>query len=203
MSGIIYDFLVCRAFLLYNIEKGGQFMLRDTIRKLSLELLGSAAIAVVVSLILTVILAGLLPYAAGRVFLSVILILMYVAFIYSPAWREGNRDPNRIKYGHMGVYMKKGLVSGLLASIPFFVFYLLLAASAAFNNNLALMRAIYNIVNIQYVNILNILPSPYLYFITLLPLPLVSWGAYHLGFHNYSILYHLTYKSRPSKKTQP
>lgn len=136
-------------------------MLKETIRKLSLELLGSAAVGIVVSFLLTVMLAGLLEYTVGKILVSVFLILLFGAFIYSSAWREGARDPNRIKYGHMNPFMLKGLVSGLFASIPFFILYLMLAITAITNNGYSIIRPIFNVINIQYIQILNVLPSPF------------------------------------------
>lgn len=141
---------------------------------------------------------GLLGSLAGRIVLGGVCILIGAALIYSTAWREGNRDPNRVHYGHMRKFPAKGLVAGLLASIPYFLLWLafLLSQSAAAGSSAAVvLEVVYRICNLQYV-VLNdaVIRLPAACFVFLLPLPLFSAAGYLAGYRHFAILPLLMYK---------
>lgn len=141
---------------------------------------------------------GLLGSLAGKIFLGGACILITAALVYTTAWHEGNRDPNRVNYGHMRYFPAKGLVAGSLASAPYFILWLCFlishkvwAGSAA----ATVFEVVFRICNLQYV-VLNdsLLQQPALCFVFLLPLPLFSAAGYLAGYRRFAILPRLVYK---------
>lgn len=148
---------------------------------------------------------GLLASTGGRIYLAAIAILITEGAIYSCAWREGNRDPNRVKYGHMKKFMPKGFVAGLLSIIPNFILTILMLATAGLGNVLGgVVNAIYRIVNIQFVILgEGYMKIPIASIALLLVIPLVSGIGYISGYHHFEILPKLVYKhKKPSPKAQ-
>lgn len=140
----------------------------------------------------------------GKIFLAALCILIFVALIYTTAWHEGDRDPNRVKYGHMPKCMSKGFVAGLLATIPYAVLWLCFWIShAAAGGTIAanVFEVVYRILNLQYVLISDApLQMPALCILFLLPIPLISAAGYIVGYRHFALLPRLVYKNRKQTK---
>jgi hypothetical protein len=146
---------------------------------------------------------GLISHTAGRLFLGIISILIYIAIVYNTAWQEGNKDPNRIKYGHMDKFMAKGLVAGLLASIPYAVLTTVFIVSQAISQNGTagiVINTLYRFLNIQYIVFGDgYLNYPFLCFLLLLVLPAISMAGYIAGYHRIVFISKIIYKNQKKK----
>ncbi|CDZ24187.1 hypothetical protein CCDG5_1070 [[Clostridium] cellulosi] len=148
---------------------------------------------------------GLVATTGGRIFLAAIAMLITEGAIYSSAWREGNRDPNRVKYGHMKKFMAKGFVAGLLSIIPNVILTILVLATADLNNIFSnVVNVIYHIVNIQFIILGDgYMKIPIACFAVLLIIPLFSGLGYISGWYHFAILPKLIYKkNKPAPKSQ-
>lgn len=144
---------------------------------------------------------GLISTKAGKLLIGFICILFFFCIIYGPSWSEGNRDPNRINYGHMNKFMAKGFIAGLIASIPYailavtFIISHFAAPESSFGT---IINIIYRFVNIQYVVFGDTyLNYPIVCILLLLPLPIVAEIGYVLGFHHIVFASKIIYKKRP------
>lgn len=141
---------------------------------------------------------GLLSSGEGRALLGVLCILISGIPIYSAAWREGRRDPNRVNYGHMKKFMQKGLIAGLIATVPNAVLTILfIVTHGSISRSLfgSVINVIYRIVNIQLVvfgdRYLNI---PIICIAFLLIVPIISCVGYLAGWHNIALIRRIIYK---------
>lgn len=143
---------------------------------------------------------GLISNTAGKVFLGIISMLIYIALVYSVAWQEGNKDPNRIKYGHMNKFMAKGLVAGLLASIPYAILTTAFVVSQAILKEKItgiVINTVYRIFNIQYIVFGDgFLKFPVVCFLLLLVLPAISTVGYIAGYHKIVLISKIIYKNQ-------
>lgn len=146
---------------------------------------------------------GLVSHTAGKVFLGVICMLVYIGIIYSSAWHEGSKDPNRVKYGHINKFMAKGFVAGLIASIPYAALTTTyLVAQAAFSKSTAgfIIDSVYRILNIQYVVFGDgFLAFPVACVLLLLVLPTMAEVGYLAGYHQFTMMSKILYKN-PKKR---
>lgn len=146
---------------------------------------------------------GIISSTAGRAIMGLICILIFLSLIYSTAWKEGNRDPNRVKYGHMKKFMAKGFVAGLLAAIPYFIITTLFVVSQLSSPNDTfgiVMNIIYRFTNIQYI-VFNdsYVKYPVYCYLLLLLLPAAAEIGYLAGYRNLVLLTKIIYKN-PKKK---
>lgn len=143
---------------------------------------------------------GIVATTGGRLFLMAIAILITEGFIYSCSWREGNRDPNRVKYGHMKKFMPKGFVAGLLSIIPNFILTILMLATDGMKNAFGIIvNAVYRIANIQFVIFGDgYMKFPIACFALLLVVPIASGLGYISGWYNFAIIPKLVYKKKKS-----
>lgn len=146
--------------------------------------------------------AGIIDYPAGRILIGVICVLIYLGLIYSTAWREGDKDPNRVKYGHIKKCMAKGFAASLFTSIPFIIIYAVYLVTNLINPkdlSAIISAALFRATNIQFIvfnsDIVNL---PILCFIFLLPLPIISGLGYIAGYKHFSITSKIVYKSKKS-----
>ncbi|MDR3552367.1 MAG: hypothetical protein P4L75_04505 [Clostridia bacterium] len=175
-------------------------MLKQTIMKLGLSLLLAAFLSDIVAFILMTSMTMLSTAPWAMVIFLIINLLIYTWFIYSRVWQEGSRDPNRIKFGHMNKFLGKGLVAGLLADIPFVLFYLITALSSLFNWHYTAIHVVYVLLNMQFNYLITLLSHmPGLFFIFLIPLPLIAGVGYILGFNHISLYSKLVYKPNKTK----
>lgn len=148
---------------------------------------------------------GLISYAFGKFLLGVLSILITLAILYSTAWHEGTRDPNRIKYGHMQEFKLKGFVAGLLAIIPGFLIttvFFISQAVAAKNAFGILTSIIYRVMNIQYIVFSDaFLYVPAVCYLLLLITPIISELGYLAGRKNLSLMSRLVYNQKKQTKT--
>lgn len=172
-------------------------MLKKTTGKLAVSLVGSIFAADLLSAILLLCVGSWLDHRAVKLLYTAISSLILLTIIYSSAWREGYRDPNRVKYGHMPQFMAKGVIAGLLADIPMAFLtlaYLIMSIAHWYSD---LMRFIYLVGNISFIFVLNHfhLSLPLLLILLLLP-PVISHAGYVMGYRQISITSRLVYKKK-------
>lgn len=139
------------------------------------------------------------------------LLFLVGTFAYGALWELGDKDDNRVRYNGITYDKWRGLKVGLLTTVPAAVVYavLLLCRFSILPESIAAFYRFLNTPYLPYINWLfpatqelseipvkNIL----LISLTLLPIPLVSCGAYLLGYNHFSAAEHITYKS--AKKQQ-
>ena len=172
-------------------------MLRQTIRKLSLTLLGAAAAADVMSIILVFSMLVFTKYAWVNFITLALTLVLYTALLYSRVWEEGNRDPNRVEYGRMKKCMLKGLYAGLFADIPFFVAWLLMVVAYIVGWHCVIFRFVHMFLNFPFFYPISLMKTmPWLTVVFLFPMPLITWGGYVLGYHHISITRLVMYKRK-------
>ena len=146
---------------------------------------------------------GLISTKAGKMFIGILCIFFFCCILYGTSWSEGNRDPNRINYGHMNKFMAKGFIAGLFASIPYAVLAVIFLIAQAVAPESALRTVsstIYRLVNIQFIVIGDAFTNyPIFCILLLLPLPVVAEIGYVLGFHHVVFASKIIYKDRPEE----
>lgn len=178
-------------------------MLKKTTGKLAVSQIGSVFAVDLLASILFLCLGNWLDHRAAKLVYTAAGILILFALLYSTAWREGFRDPNRVKYGHMPRFMAKGVIAGLLADIPFAVLTAAYLIMSAVNWHATLIRVIYMVCNIEFTFVINHfgMAAPVL-LLLLLPLPVFSQAGYYMGYRQISILSRLVYKKKPSPRVK-
>ena len=133
------------------------------------------------------------------------MLVLHVIFPYGLLWDLGAKDENRVRYQNQKEDMMRGLKIGLLASVPAMLVYVLLVLSRL-SVLPAGISAAYRLLNISFIPFINWLFPVGMAFmelpiwrvllvgVTLIPVLFVSWGAYYLGYKQFSIQEHLTYK---------
>jgi hypothetical protein len=143
---------------------------------------------------------GLISYSFGKFILGTLSIIITLAILYSTAWHEGTRDPNRIKFGHMKEFKLKGLVAGLLANIPMFILTTIFFISSAVTSTNAfgmVISILYRIANIQYIVFSDaFLYVPIVCYLLLLIMPVISELGYLAGRRNISLVSKLVYNNK-------
>lgn len=151
---------------------------------------------------------GVIGNPVGKVFLGGLSILIVFSILYNTAWKEGDKDPNRIRYGHMKKFMAKGLVAGLLSIIPYIIYTtVFLIMNAAIPNTMAQLTVgvIYRVLNMQFIIIGDgWLNYPIVCYALLLIYPLASTIGYITGYKGIIIWTKIIYKDngKTSKRRQ-
>jgi hypothetical protein len=174
-------------------------MLLKTTLKLSLSLLVNTMLACIlgVFLILGIASFGFYSWVAGLA--TLIVALIYWRMIYGTCWHEAEKDNNRISFNRMRKFMTKGFVAGLIATIPFLIVYILYVADM--NNKLSpIFYLIYLIFNLPYFSFVAAFRSSAIVLALLfVPMPLMSWFGYLMGYRGFSFMNKIIYKNQKSK----
>ena len=95
--------------------------MRSPISHLVLRMLISLMVSSAGIMLLDLVLRSIIPEDWGLnclLILSPFITIVVCCILYSDAWRTAERDQNLVKYGHI-VYRKyKGLIAGMIASLP-------------------------------------------------------------------------------------
>lgn len=147
---------------------------------------------------------GIIETTAGKLFLGISGILITFALIYSTGWREGNKDPNKIKFGHMKKFMAKGFVAGAFSTIPFIIYttvFLIVNSNANGTIPGITIGAIYRALNMQYIVFSDAwLNIPAVCYLLLLIYPIAAGIGYIMGFRGIMLISRLVYKKKPDSK---
>jgi len=141
------------------------------------------------------------------------MLFLLCVFPYNLLWELGCKDDNRVRYRNMQPDLLRGLKVGLLAVIPSALLYVGLILS-----KLSVLPevyvALYRVLNIPFLPLINwLLPTTVkiadaafwrvlVVGVTLLLVPVVCWGAYRLGYAQFSVREHMTYKLPKKEKNQ-
>lgn len=142
---------------------------------------------------------------------QICMLLIYISLLYSCVWTRGDKDRNLVQFGHAAADPYKGFRVGLYAMIPSAAAYAVLLLSkcglllpdfvkyyrychlAFFPLYLALVpNSIVLTADLSWLRLLGLLGLVAL-------LPLITGGAYLLGYHQVSLSERLIYKN-PQRK---
>lgn len=91
---------------------------------------------------------------------SLFCVVIYWGVINKPAWKLGNDDHNRVKFGHKEEDLFRGFKVGLLVGLPFLIMALLLILSKL--GYFPDFYMFYKVVNGQFLPITNFLDGTYM-----------------------------------------
>ena len=143
--------------------------------------------------------------------MQVIALLIIAVNAYSKAWRCGSSDYNRVKFGHMEYKPYKGLIAGLVACIPYVVVGLFGVVCKLLNLEVLLFYRFLSFPLLQYVNWLFVsetsikaveMSALLVAQLPMLIIPLATLPGYILGYRQYNISEHLTYRNLPKDKAE-
>ncbi len=145
------------------------------------------------------------------VVLQIVLLLALYSAIYSVVWKEGYRERNRVQCGYSQEDLLKGLKGGALAVVPQYLLLALLLALRVFNVDIS---GIYRLINFFAITLINAFMTPGAEIrdvaiwqvlassCFLAVIPLVSWGAYVLGYYRFSFMDVLVYRKKATALTR-
>ncbi len=131
---------------------------------------------------------------AVKVIVQILTAIMFCYLIYGYAWNKGHEDNAKVEHGGALGSKHFGFKLGLLATLPFFIIYLLVIAEKFIKISIAL--PIYKIVNYSMFYLtelscngatkaLQLAWWSYLPLLAILfALALVSWFGYYMGYKN-------------------
>ncbi len=95
-----------------------------------------------------------------QIIASLLCVVVYWGVINKPAWKLGNDDLNKVKFGHKEADLWRGFKIGLLTALPFIIMAVLLILSKLgyFPN----FYMLFKMVNGQFLPITNFLDGTYL-----------------------------------------
>lgn len=141
---------------------------------------------------------------------GVFCLLMVAMLIYGEMWKNGDKDRTQVKYKGMKEKINKGFIVGLIATVPQFLFILVLTVlkSTAAKSFPMLIFAILNTYLYDFIYLIagdvtlfgdlafwQIL----IYLLFLVIVPIVCGVAYILGYKEFSIGEKLVYKKTDKK----
>lgn len=170
-------------------------MLKSTTLKLSRNLLGISLSGSLVAVLLLVIFNSIFDSVWGKIAYTAINLVCLWLLIYRECWHEGFRDPNRVQYGHMKKFIYKGMVAGLITSIPYALSYLLYLIADLTGWNFKIFNVIFLFLFLPYRIIINLIGVPGGYVLLLLPLPLMAELGYFFGYRRISLTRMIVYKN--------
>lgn len=116
--------------------------------------------AVVLCLIFGMAIICLSQSLPVQILSSLLCVVIYWGVVSKPAWKLGNDDLNKVKFGHKQQDLLRGLKVGLLASSPFLLMAVLLISSKL--GYFPDYYMIYKIINGQFLPITNFLDGTYM-----------------------------------------
>lgn len=133
--------------------------------------------------------------------LFLLVFLIYAMLIYSKVWDYAVTEPNRVHTRQQKKFLAKGFVAGLIADIPFIALYVALVISFYQSEQFyKQMYFIYIFVNMTFnFFVVRMTAIPWLLFLFLIPLPLISGVSYLLGYHQISLTEKIIYKKQSGK----
>lgn len=136
--------------------------------------------AIAAYLFLMVIFSPILDETLVYILVTVISTVLYTMLCYVEAWRTGERDINLVKYGHITENKRKGLIAGLICTIPGFVLAVLIQTPL----DAGMLNLLYKWIYIHLCYVVNIIEdrSALIYFLPIVISPIVSHLAYLLGY---------------------
>lgn len=143
---------------------------------------------------------------------EIFMLLLLASFPYTVLWPQGDRDKNKVQFGHMAEDKLRGLKVGLIAGIPSYIGYILLILSHMKIFTPA-YYGIFRLMNMPFMPLLDLmaggvqvrsaaaisLPGLLGMGVTILLVPLVCHLAYTLGYKQISLIEKFIYVN-PNKK---
>ena len=165
--------------------------------QLALKIFTSIILAAVIGIMVNFIFINAFSAVWSTILVQALDFLLLFGVIYSTAWRDGYSEMNRVKVGFVPYDSTKGLKAGCLAMIPGLLITLALAITHFTSADWAWIYRIINMYAIGYVNVWmdpnaalsnisvwNILITGAYWLLV----PLVTWGAFILGYHRFSFM---------------
>lgn len=164
-------------------------------------MMGSVLGADIIALILFACFGNWLDRTGVKLAFTAFSLLLLWWMVYSAAWNEGFRDPNRVRYGHIHTFMPKGLMAGLIAEAPLAVLTLVFTVDLAAHWNNDWIRLIYFICHIPYVFVINHFQTAiWVLWAVVLAVPAFATVGYILGYRQIELFGRLVYKKKKPAK---
>ncbi|HCH28494.1 MAG TPA: hypothetical protein DEW35_03195 [Ruminococcaceae bacterium] len=148
-----------------------------------------------------------IPSKAGKIFdfsvLTVLSLIILIAFVYNKLYTVGNKDFNSVKCGRKDEDKLRGLKIGIMAMIPDFIVFLIMLLLRFIKPSTTV--GYYKIFNAVYFKILNLCMGSKtlgdvsffgfaVMFLILFIVPLIAHISYTLGYKDIKIYDKITYK---------
>lgn len=187
------------------------FLKIQTPFQLGMKLYGSSLLASIFSSIFLIVGNALSGHPIFMAVTQVIAILIIAVNAYAKTWQCGSSDYNRVKFGHMQYNPWKGLIAGLVACIPYAVVALFGVVCKLLGVEAMMIYRMMSFSLLNYINwIVDLETSvkaislvPFLIAqLPMLVIPLVTFPAYLLGYRQYNVAEHITYRNLPPDKVE-
>ena len=164
----------------------------DTLWGFALKLFGILLFSNILSQIFTFVI-GNISEILGALLTDILVfgmgVMIHVTAVYQVAWNKGFRDLGLVSRNVVTYKSRRGLVAGLLASVPGFILYLFLLLSLSSETLLPIGRFGYKLINAYGFLLIEqlIALGPWgtvLTILLLVPMPLVAWMGYVWGYRN-------------------
>lgn len=144
---------------------------------------------------------------------EIFMLLLLASFPYTVLWPQGDRDKNKVQFGHMAEDKLRGLKVGLIAGVPSYIAYILLILS-----HMKILTpayyGVFRLMNMPFMPLLDrmaggvqvrsaadiSLPGLLGMAVTVLLVPLVCHLAYTLGYKQISLIEKFVYVNPDKKK---
>lgn len=164
--------------------------------KFALSTAGSVLCAIFIDGFLSYLFFSMQSTTLGALITLVPSVVLYLMFLYIPSWHQGDKDRNKVQFGHEQMDLFKGLKGGLIACVPFLLLGLFPVLSKL--GVIGTVLPFYKIYNAPFLGLVTILmPQTFIEQVSwgalcvflLLPLliPLVAGIAYPLGYKQISL----------------
>lgn len=182
-------------------------MKKVTSFQLGLRVFAYIVVAALIGIMVNFIFVNAQGAVWSAILLQTVLFLLLFGVVYSTAWRDGYSEMNRVKIGFTTYEHTKGLKAGLYAMIPGLAITFALAVTRLISAE-ADWSWLYRIVNFYALSYINHFIDPSLSFSQIsvwnillsgaywLAVPFVTWGAFVLGYHRFSIMEVLYFKKK-------
>ena len=175
-------------------------MFNDSVLKMSLAIIVNSIVASFICVIMVFTFSGFIVTSWGGPVYEVLAILIMGSLIYGVSWQSGFKDYNKVKFGHITKFIRKGFVAGAIADIPFLILYIVFIISflikTAHDVFYNITYIVYLFFNMPYSLIIGALKNqPAFLCLFLLVLPIISGIGYILGYKDISLTGRLVYKN--------
>lgn len=146
---------------------------------------------------------------SGEAFLMITSIIFCITLgaimVYQYVWKEGNKDFNLVKFGHIKGDSLKGLKIGMIASAPYLAFIIILAIGKySFAKNFSVV--LYQFINSVFYGLMELISGNatlfgelaiwqiILFILIILLIPAYCTFAYYMGYNDILVVEKFIYK---------
>ncbi|MCL2547471.1 MAG: hypothetical protein FWE06_09890 [Oscillospiraceae bacterium] len=142
---------------------------------------------------------GTTPINTNLMIVTLLFLVLYIYLAYQTVWPWGQRDYNKVKHERTRFHPYKGLLVGLVASIPGLLLILLTFALSTWLPNHNISNISYLVLSLYYIvfySLRAITHYPLIYLLALTVLPIASQVAFRFGYRSYNPLHEIFYRKK-------